>query len=181
MALATFTITNDGQFLLTTSTETGSVESLSLTEIKDITCTTVAPMVGTYPYVDMNKITVETNGRSADLTFDLAAVTNQPTWTLDQAGCIKAQADIRGWAAGSSSSSVVKTAALTVVSGVSTGALAGLSSVTFFNQGPVDATVAGGILSAGESVSFDAGQSNTLGTVNYTTIATGVLKISTVV
>jgi hypothetical protein len=74
-----------------------------------------------------------------------------------------------------------KTAALTVVSGVSTGELAGLSSVTFLNQGPVDATVAGGILSAGESVSFDAGKNNTLGTVNYATIATGVLKIATVV
>ena len=101
MALATFTITNDGQFLLITSTETGSIESLSLTEIKDITCTRVAPMVGTYPYVDMNMLTVEINGRSADLTFDLATVTNQVGWTLDLAGCNQAQADIRGWAASS--------------------------------------------------------------------------------
>lgn len=96
MALATFTVTNDGQFLVVTST-TGSVESINLTEIKDITCIVLSPAPGTYPYADMVRLTVETNGREADLTFDLAAVTNQATWTLDQAGCTQAQADIRGW------------------------------------------------------------------------------------
>lgn len=99
MALATFTITNDGQFLLVTSTTTGDVESINLNEIKDITCLALSPSPGTYPFPDMNKVTVETNGREADLTFDLAAVTNQAGWTLDQAGCIQCQSDIRAWIA----------------------------------------------------------------------------------
>ena len=47
----------------------------------------------------MNRVTVEVNGREADLTFDLAAVTNQAGWTLNQAGCTQAQTDIRGWLA----------------------------------------------------------------------------------
>ena len=95
-ALATFTITNDGQFLIVTST-TGNVESFNLDSIKDITCLSLSPSPGTYPYADMNRVTVEVNGREADLTFDLAAVTNQAGWTLNQAGCTQAQTDIRGW------------------------------------------------------------------------------------
>lgn len=97
-ALATFTITNDGQFLIVTST-TGNVESFNLDSIKDITCLSLSPSPGTYPYADMNRVTVEVNGREADLTFDLAAVTNQAGWTLNQAGCTQAQTDIRGWLA----------------------------------------------------------------------------------
>ena len=77
----------------------------------------------------------------------------------------------------------VRTPALLVVSGIAnTTVAAGARSVTFFNQGPTDATVAGGVLSAGEEISFDAGgQLDTLGAITYVTIATGVLKIGTVV
>lgn len=82
-----------------------------------------------------------------------------------------------------SQASTARTAALLVVSGVaSTTVPAGARSVTFFNQGPTAATVAGGVLDPGESMTFDAGgQNDTLGAIAYVTIATGVLKIATVV
>lgn len=96
MALATFTITNDGQFLIVTST-TGNVESINLASIKDVTCISSSPAGSMYSYPDMNLVTIEINDRESDLTFDLAAVTNQAGWTLDQAGCTQAQADIRSW------------------------------------------------------------------------------------
>lgn len=152
MALATFTITNDGQFLLVTSTATGDIESVNLTEIKDITCLAISPAPGTYPYVDMNKVTVETNGREADLTFDLAAVTNQAGWTLNQAGCIQAQTDIRGWINAVSTGSGLATeatlaqvqtntaiAATALVSAKTTGAgtiPAGSKAASIFIDGP---------------------------------------------
>jgi hypothetical protein len=57
----------------------------------------------------------------------------------------------------------------------------GKRSVAFFNAGPVDATVATGVLKPGESISFDAGgQGDTLGAIPYVTIATGDLVITTV-
>ena len=96
MALTTFTITNDGQFLVVTSS-LGAEESINLASIKDISCINVIAFPGTYPYVDMNLVTVEINNRETNLTFDLAAVTNQATWTLNQVGCNQAQTDIRGW------------------------------------------------------------------------------------
>jgi len=82
-----------------------------------------------------------------------------------------------------SQTNTVRTAGLLVVSGIAnTTVAAGARSVTFFNQGPTAATVAGGVLDAGESISFDAGaQGDTLGAIAYVTIATGVLKIATVV
>ncbi len=97
MALATFTVTNDGQFLIVTNTVSGAEESLNLGTINDVTCQFIANMPGTYPYTDLKVVTVESTDREADLTFDLESVTNQPTWTLDQAGCNQAQTDIRGW------------------------------------------------------------------------------------
>lgn len=58
----------------------------------------------------------------------------------------------------------------------------GARSVTFFNAGTTRAVVAGGDLDAGESVTFDAGgQSDTLNAIQYTTLALGKLKISTVI
>lgn len=79
--------------------------------------------------------------------------------------------------------STVRTASLSVVSGVSVVAVpAGARSVTFYNQGPTAATIAGGVLDAGESMTFDAGgQNDTLGAIAVSTIATGVLKITKVV
>ena len=98
MALTTKTIVNDGQFLVVTSSS-GNVESINLTAIKNITYTFVLAPPGTYSYTDMCLLTVEFADREADLSFDLASVTNQAGWTLDEAGCIQAEADIRGWAA----------------------------------------------------------------------------------
>lgn len=100
MALTTKTIVNDGQFLVVTSS-LGTVESINLGSIKNITYTAVSPAPGTYPYTDLLLLTVEFTSREADLTFDLASVTNQAGWTLNKAGCIQAEADIRGWAASS--------------------------------------------------------------------------------
>jgi hypothetical protein len=97
MALTTKTIINDGQFLVVTSSS-GNVESINLAVIKNITYTYVASPPGTYSYTDMCLLTVEFADREADLSFDLASVTNQVGWTLNQAGCIQAEADIRGWA-----------------------------------------------------------------------------------
>jgi hypothetical protein len=79
--------------------------------------------------------------------------------------------------------SVTRTPALLVVSGVAnTTVAAGARSVTFFNQGPTAATVAGGVLDAGESMTFSAGgEDDVLAAIPYITIATGVLKIATVV
>lgn len=79
--------------------------------------------------------------------------------------------------------STVRTPALLVVSGAAnTSVAAGARAVTFFNQGPTAATVAGGVLDAGEEVSFNAGgQGDTLAAIAYITIATGVLKISTTI
>lgn len=58
---------------------------------------------------------------------------------------------------------------------------AGKRSVSFFNAGPTDATVATGVLKPGESISFDAGgQGDTLGAIPYVTIATGELVITTI-
>jgi hypothetical protein len=58
---------------------------------------------------------------------------------------------------------------------------AGARSVSFFNAGPVDATVAGGILKPGESVGFRAdAQQDILGAIQYITVATGDLVISEV-
>ena len=98
MALTTKTIINDGQFLVVTSSS-GNVESINLAVIKNITYTYVASPPGTYNYTDMCLLTVEFADREADLSFDLASVTNQAGWTLNEAGCIQAEADIRGWAA----------------------------------------------------------------------------------
>ena len=100
MALTTKTIINDGQFLVVTSSS-GNVESINLAVIKNITYTYVASPPGTYNYTDMCLLTVEFADREADLSFDLASVTNQAGWTLNEAGCIQAEADIRGWAASS--------------------------------------------------------------------------------
>ena len=100
MALTTKTIVNDGQFLVVTSSS-GNVESINLAVIKNITYTYVASPPGTYNYTDMCLLTVEFADREADLSFDLASVTNQAGWTLNEAGCIQAEADIRGWAASS--------------------------------------------------------------------------------
>jgi len=100
MALTTKTIVNDGQFLVVTSS-LGTVESINLAVIKNITYTYVASPPGTYNYTDMCLLTVEFADREADLSFDLASVTNQAGWTLNEAGCIQAEADIRGWAAAS--------------------------------------------------------------------------------
>lgn len=122
MALATFTITNDGQFLLVTSTATGDVESINLNELKDITYLYLSPSPGTYPYADMNRVTLEINGREADLTFDLAAVTNQAGWTLNQAGCIQAESDIRGWAYAASGGGGDPSVPTALVSSSTTGA-----------------------------------------------------------
>jgi hypothetical protein len=100
MALTTKTIVNDGQFLVVTSS-LGTVESINLGSIKNITYTDVSPAPGTYPYTDLLLLTVEITSREADLSFVLASVTNQAGWTLNEAGCIQAEADIRGWAASS--------------------------------------------------------------------------------
>lgn len=55
-------------------------------------------------------------------------------------------------------------------------------SVSFFNAGPVNATVDGAVLAPGEGISFDAGgQSDILPGITYVTIATGILLITTVV
>ena len=97
MALTTKTIINDGQFLVVTSSS-GNVESINLAVVKNITYTYVASPPGTYSYTDMWLLTVEFADREADLSFDLASVTNQVGWTLNQVGCIQAEADIRGWA-----------------------------------------------------------------------------------
>jgi hypothetical protein len=97
MALTTKTIINDGQFLVVTSSS-GNVESINLAVIKNITYTYVASPPGTYNYTDMCLLTVEFADREADLSFDLASITNQAGWTLDEAGCIQAESDIRTWA-----------------------------------------------------------------------------------
>jgi hypothetical protein len=97
MALTTKTIVNDGQFLVVTSSS-GNVESINLAVIKNITYTYVASPPGTYNYTDMCLLTVEFADREADLSFDLASITNQAGWTLDEAGCIQAESDIRTWA-----------------------------------------------------------------------------------
>jgi hypothetical protein len=142
------------------------------------------------------------------LTFDLAAVTNQAGWLLTEAGCIQALTDIMSWtntAGGGGGAGLatevtqvlvkdaveaikadldatVRTAGLLVVSGVAnTTVAAGARSVTFSNQGPTAATVAGGVLDAGESITFNAGAENdTLAAIAYISIATGVLKIATI-
>jgi hypothetical protein len=97
MALTTKTIVNDGQFLVVTSSS-GNVESINLAVIKNITYTYVASPPGTYNYTDMCLLTVEFADREADLSFDLASITNQVGWTLDEAGCVQAETDIRTWA-----------------------------------------------------------------------------------
>jgi len=79
--------------------------------------------------------------------------------------------------------SVVRTPSLQRISGVAAASIAaGARSASFFNAGPTDATVAGGTLKPGESITFDAGaQGDTLGAIAYVTIATGDLVITTVV
>jgi len=76
-----------------------------------------------------------------------------------------------------------KTPALTRVSGIANSSVAaGARSVSFFNAGSTDATVAGGVLKPGEAITFDAGgQNDTLAVIPYITIATGDLVITTVV
>ena len=101
MALTTKTIVNDGQFLVVTSS-LGTVESINLAVIKNITYTFVLSPPGTYNYTDMCLLTVEFADREADLSFDLASITNQAGWTLDETGCIQAESDIRTWAKASS-------------------------------------------------------------------------------
>lgn len=78
---------------------------------------------------------------------------------------------------------VTRTPTLTNVLGVAGASVAaGARSVSFFNGGPVDATVAGGTLRPGTSVSFAAGgEEDTLGAIAYVTIATGILDITTIV
>ena len=78
--------------------------------------------------------------------------------------------------------SVVRTPSLQRISGIATASIAaGVRSASFFNAGPTDATVAGGTLKPGESISFDAGgQGDTLGAIAYVTIATGDLVITTI-
>lgn len=68
------------------------------------------------------------------------------------------------------------------VTGAATSSVAaGKRSVSFFNAGPTDATVATGVLKPGESVTFDAGgQEDVLGAIPYVTIATGDLVITTI-
>ena len=66
MALTTKAITNDGQFIVVTSS-LGNVESINLDSIKDITYTYVLAIGGTYRYDDMCLVTVECDGREADL------------------------------------------------------------------------------------------------------------------
>ena len=78
--------------------------------------------------------------------------------------------------------SVVRTPSLQRISGVAAASIAaGARSASFFNAGLTDATVAGGTLKPGESISFDAGgQGDTLGAIPYVTIATGDLVITTI-
>lgn len=76
-----------------------------------------------------------------------------------------------------------KTASLTRISGIANSSVAaGARSVSFFNAGSTDATVAGGTLKPGESVDFSAGgQNDTLAAIPYVTIATGDLVITSVI
>lgn len=78
--------------------------------------------------------------------------------------------------------SVVRTPSLQRISGVAAASIAaGARSASFFNAGLTDATVAGGTLKPGESISFDAGSiGDTLDAIPYITIATGDLVITTI-
>jgi len=79
--------------------------------------------------------------------------------------------------------SVTRTPALLRVSGASTSSvIAGSRSVSFFNAGLTNATVAGGVLLPGEQISFSAGgEDDVLGAIAYVTIATGDLMITTII
>lgn len=79
--------------------------------------------------------------------------------------------------------SIPRTPSLTRIAGVaSANVAAGARSVSFFNAGPTNATVAGGTLLSGESITFSAGgQNDVLAAIPYTTVATGDLMIVTVV
>lgn len=200
MALTTFTITNDGQFLIITSS-VGTEESINLDAIKDIHTEFIPNIPGTYPFTDMKIITIETNGRQPDFRFDLEAVTNQAAWTFNQAGCNQAQLDIRGWlnaaATGSGlateatlssllgevSGSVQRAVSYSTITGIANSSVgAGARSISFFNDGPTNAVIQGNILLPGKGIEFSAGGENdTLAAVTYVTIATGSLDISTIV
>lgn len=57
---------------------------------------------------------------------------------------------------------------------------AGAKSVTFFNSGSADATVAGGPLAPNRGVTFSVDGADTLGAIDYTASATATLQIAKV-
>lgn len=75
------------------------------------------------------------------------------------------------------SSGIVKTPAISRPSASGTIA-AGANSVSIANVGAADGTVAGVTLKAGETINFDAGQSNTLTSIAYDATGTTFLIIT---
>ena len=54
----------------------------------------------TYPFVDMYQIVINFNDESdaPSIKFDLADISNQPSWTVDDAGLDQALEDLNSWA-----------------------------------------------------------------------------------
>ena len=157
----------------------------------------------TYPFTDQKQVVITFSNESTvpSLVFDLETVANQPGWTLDLAGLTQAVADLCGWvtslggaltgfateatllALNNQFVAVIRTPGLINVLGVSSASVAaGSRAVSFFNYGPVAATVNGSTLAPGRGVDFAAGGENdTLAAIPYVTIATGDLDITTIV
>jgi hypothetical protein len=74
-----------------------------------------------------------------------------------------------------------RTAALSALTTSAGSVAAGAKSATFINKGTTDATVAGGPLSPGASVTFAVDGADTLAAIAYTASATAILQIATVV
>jgi hypothetical protein len=147
---------------------------------------------GTYPYEDKLQVIIQFN--SENLTkeyFDIQQVTNQPTWTHDEAGLLIALADINGWllagASGSLAAIALDTAAIKVATEgieddleaavrthntVSTLALgsvpAGSIRGSVINIGDEDGTWNGIIIPAGVSIPWgDVANRDTYGAIAY--------------